>query len=85
MCQSGYMGGDTINPNYKEVCSGETNHVEVVEIYFDEDLTSYENLLDIFWKNHNSTTLNRQGLDEGTQYRSIIFYTSDIQRNFKFY
>ena len=81
MCQSGYMGGDTINPNYKEVCSGETNHAEVVEIHFDEDLVSYEDLLDIFWKNHNPTTLNRQGLDIGTQYRSVIYYTSDTQRD----
>ena len=81
MCQSGYMGGDTINPNYKEVCSGETNHAEVVEIHFDEDLVSYEDLLDIFWKNHNPTTLNRQELDIGTQYRSVIYYISDTQRN----
>ena len=81
MCQSGYMGGDTIHPNYKEVCSGETNHAEVVEIYFDENVISYEGLLDIFWKNHNPTTLNRQGLDIGTQYRSVIFYTTDVQRN----
>ena len=55
MCQSGYMGGDTIiYPNYKEVCSGETNHIEVVEIYFDEKIISYEGLLEIFWKNHDS-------------------------------
>ena len=81
MCQSGYMGGDTINPNYKEVCLGETNHVEVVEIYFDEVLVSYEDLLDIFWKNHNPTTLNRQGADIGTQYRSVIYYTTDHQMN----
>ena len=54
---------------------------EVVEIHFDEDLVSYEDLLDIFWKNHNPTTLNRQGLDTGTQYRSVIYYTSDVQTN----
>ena len=81
MCQSGYMGGDTKNPNYREVCTGTTNHAEVVEVYYDEKEVSYDSLLQIFWKNHNPTTLNRQGLDIGTQYRSVIYYTSDVQKD----
>ena len=81
MCQSGYMGGDTKNPNYREVCTGTTNHAEVVEVYYDEKEVSYDSLLQIFWKNHNPTTLNRQGVDIGTQYRSVIYYTSDIQKD----
>ena len=63
--------------------SRETNHDEVVEIHFDEDLVSYQDLLDIFWKNHNPTTLNRQGLDIGTQYRSVIYYISETLNSFK--
>lgn len=81
MCQSGYMGGDTKNPNYKEVCTGTTNHAEVVEVYYDEKDVSYDSLLQIFWNNHNPTTLNRQGVDIGTQYRSVIYYTSDVQKD----
>ena len=81
MCQSGYMGGDTKNPNYREVCTGTTNHAEVVEVYYDEKEVSYDSLLQIFWINHNPTTLNRQGLDIGTQYRSVIYYTSDVQKD----
>lgn len=81
MCQSGYMGGDTKNPNYREVCTGTTNHAEVVEVYYDEKEVLYDSLLQIFWNNHNPTSLNRQGLDIGTQYRSVIYYTSDVQKD----
>ena len=80
LTQCGYMGGNTINPSYDEVCSGNTNHAEVVEIYFDDSVISFEKLLDIFWDSHDPTTINRQGNDIGTQYRSIIFYESDKQK-----
>jgi peptide methionine sulfoxide reductase msrA/msrB len=80
LANSGYMGGDTINPTYQEVCKGDTNHAEVVHLYFNPDVISYETLLNIFWKNHNPTTLNRQGVDSGTQYRSVVFYHSDTQK-----
>lgn len=75
----GYMGGDTDNPTYKEVCTGTTNHVEVVDLYFNSEKVSYSTLLNLFWANHNPTTLNRQGFDNGTQYRSIVFYHNDQQ------
>ena len=75
----GYMGGDTDNPTYKEVCTGTTNHVEVVDLYFNSEKVSYFILLNLFWANHNPTTLNRQGLDNGTQYRSIVFYHNEQQ------
>ena len=74
------MGGNTINPSYDAVCSGNTNHAEVVEIYFDDSVISFEKLLDVFWDSHDPTTINRQGNDIGTQYRSIIFYESDKQK-----
>ena len=77
----GYSGGNTENPTYEEVCQGDTEHVEVVEINFDENIISYENLLEHFWKCHDPTQLNRQGPDVGRQYRSAIFYYSDIQKN----
>lgn len=77
----GYMGGDSENPTYKEVCKGNTNHAEVVHFYFNPDRVSYEDLSQIFWDNHNPTTLNKQGVDEGTQYRSVIFYHSDEQKS----
>jgi len=80
LSQVGYMGGNTENPTYREVCKGDTNHVEVIEIYFDEKIVSFENLLSVFWKNHNPTTPNQQGVDIGTQYRSVIFYTTDLQK-----
>lgn len=76
----GYMGGETEEPSYEMVCSGETGHAEVVQIQFDPQIISYEQLLEKFWKKHNPTTLNRQGWDIGTQYRSAIFYHSDEQR-----
>ncbi len=80
LANSGYMGGDTLNPTYKEICIGNTNHAEVVKINFNPKVISYIDLLDIFWKNHNPTTLNQQGVDIGTQYRSVIFYYSDLQK-----
>ncbi len=80
LANSGYMGGDTLNPTYKEICMGDTNHAEVVHLCFNPDVISYNTLLNIFWKNHNPTTLNRQGVDEGTQYRSIVFYHSNSQK-----
>ena len=77
---SGYMGGDVDDPTYKQVCSGTTGHAEVVQVTFDPGVIPYEHLLAWFWKLHDPTTLNRQGADVGTQYRSAIFYHSDAQR-----
>lgn len=77
---SGYAGGSTTDPGYEEVCTGTTGHAEVIRIDFDPDRISYEGLLDIFWKAHDPTTLNRQGADVGTQYRSIIFYGDQEQQ-----
>ena len=75
----GYMGGDTVMPTYKEVCSGITNHAEVIDLYFNPKKVSYIRLLNLFWENHNPTTQDSQGFDSGTQYRSIIFYHSGQQ------
>ena len=77
---SGYAAGDTKNPTYKEVTSGTTNHAEVVSITYDPSIVSYLELLEIFWRTHDPTTLNRQGPDIGTQYRSEIFYTTETQK-----
>jgi len=77
---SGYAGGTTENPTYKEVCTGRTGHAEVIQIEFDPKVVSYEKILETFWEAHDPTTLNRQGADSGTQYRSIILYNSDQQR-----
>ncbi len=77
---AGYMGGSTENPTYKDVCSGATGHAEVVDLKFDPTVVSYEQLLEKFWAKHNPTSLNFQGWDVGTQYRSAIFYHSDEQR-----
>jgi peptide-methionine (S)-S-oxide reductase len=79
--RSGYSGGARPNPSYEQVCSGATGHAEVVQIQFDPSKTSYREVLQIFFSIHNPTTLNRQGNDVGTQYRSVIFYHSDQQRD----
>lgn len=76
----GYEGGRTENPTYEDVCYLETGHAEVVQVEFDPSEVSYEQLLDIFWNNHNPTTLNQQGPDVGDQYRSVIFYHSPEQK-----
>lgn len=78
---SGYSGGSIKNPTYKEVCSGTTGHAECIQIQYNPDQVSYEQLLEVFFKTHDPTTLNRQGADIGTQYRSVIFYHSESQRN----
>ena len=76
---SGYSGGHTEAPSYGDVCSGTTGHAEVVEVEYDPEKASYEELLEVFWKEHNPTTKGRQGLDFGDQYRSAIFYTTPEQ------
>jgi peptide-methionine (S)-S-oxide reductase len=76
---SGYMGGHVDKPTYRQVCGGDTGHVEVVQVSFDPSQISYRDLLEVFFSVHDPTTLNRQGNDEGEQYRSVIFYTSDEQ------
>jgi peptide-methionine (S)-S-oxide reductase len=76
----GYAGGTSANPTYEDVCSDETGHAEVVQVEFDPEQASYRDLLDVFWTNHDPTTLNRQGPDVGTQYRSVIFYHSPEQK-----
>jgi peptide-methionine (S)-S-oxide reductase len=77
---SGYSGGDTSYPTYKEVSSGDTNHAEVVQVTYDESIISYKEILSIFFKIHDPTTLNRQGNDVGTQYRSVIYYHDKEQK-----
>ena len=77
----GYMGGDVEDPSYERVCSGDTGHAEVVQVDFDPARIPYEHLLAWFWKLHDPTTLNRQGADVGTQYRSVIFWHDDAQRD----
>ena len=77
----GYSGGHKINPTYEEVCTGNTNHAEVVKVEYDESVITYEQILNIFFENHNPTQLNRQGPDVGTQYRSSIFYLNDNQKS----
>lgn len=77
---SGYTGGNIKNPSYREICTGTTGHAEAIQITYNPDLVSYEDLLEIFFATHNPTTLNRQGADVGTQYRSEIFYHNEAQK-----
>lgn len=78
--QSGYAGGHVKNPTYKQVCGGDTGHAEVARITFDPTMLTYEKLLAVFFEAHDPTTLNRQGADEGTQYRSVIYYLNEEQK-----
>jgi methionine-S-sulfoxide reductase len=77
---SGFSGGKTVNPSYEEVCSGTTGHAEVVQITFDKNITSLDEIFKVFFTVHDPTTLNRQGADRGTQYRSVIFYNNETQK-----
>jgi peptide-methionine (S)-S-oxide reductase len=79
---SGYMGGHIENPTYEDVCTGKSGHAEVCKIIYDKNKVSYPELLEIFWSTHDPTTLNRQGSDAGTQYRSVIFYHTDEQKKY---
>ena len=79
--ESGYAGGHVANPTYEQVCSDETGHAESIQVNFDPNKISYEKLLEVFFKVHNPTTLNRQGADEGSQYRSVIFYHNKRQKD----
>ena len=78
--EPGYAGGHVMKPTYREICTGKTGHAEVAKIEFDPSLISYEQILDVFWHSHDPTTLNRQGNDKGTQYRSVIFYHDEKQK-----
>ncbi len=78
--ESGYAGGHVKNPSYREVCEGRTGHAEVIRVTYNPDGVGYEALLDLFWRSHDPTTLNRQGADVGTQYRSVVFYYSELQK-----
>ncbi|MGO1376955.1 peptide-methionine (S)-S-oxide reductase MsrA, partial [Psychrobacter sp.] len=77
---SGYMGGDAVSANYDAVCSGSTGHVEVIKVEFDESIVPLEVILDAFFATHDPTTMDRQGNDVGSQYRSVVFYTEDSQK-----
>ncbi|HEV8513515.1 MAG TPA: peptide-methionine (S)-S-oxide reductase MsrA [Cyclobacteriaceae bacterium] len=77
---SGYSGGKVKNPSYREVCTGMTGHAEVTQITYDPKIVSFEDLLEVFWNTHDPTTLNRQGADEGTQYRSAVFYNDEDEK-----
>ncbi len=77
---SGYMGGHVKNPTYREVCNGDTGHAEIAQITFDPSVVTFEEMLEVFWYTHDPTTLNRQGNDAGTQYRSVIFFHNEEQK-----
>jgi len=77
---SGYSGGYVKNPTYRQVCSGTTGHAEVIQVTYDPAVVTYAELLEVFWKTHDPTTLNRQGFDTGTQYRSVVFFHNDLQK-----
>jgi peptide-methionine (S)-S-oxide reductase len=77
---SGYSGGNVKNPTYNEVCSGKTGHAEVIQVKYNPEIITYTELLEVFWQTHDPTTLNRQGADVGTQYRSVIFYHNNDQK-----
>lgn len=79
--RAGYTGGHTANPTYKEVCTDKTGHAESIEVEFDPSVVTYDQLLEVFWNIHDPTTLNRQGPDEGSQYRSAIFYLTPAQKD----
>ena len=78
--ESGYSGGKIKNPSYREICTGTTDHAEVTQITFNPKIVTFEELLEVFWNTHDPTTLNRQGADEGTQYRSVVFYHTESQK-----
>ena len=78
--KAGYAGGDTKNPTYEDICTGTTGHAEVIQIEYNSVIISYGKLLNIFWRSHDPTTLNQQGADLGTQYRSVIFYHNEVQQ-----
>ncbi len=78
--ESGYMGGTVENPTYKQVCTGTTGHAEVAKIVYNPNLISFKELLEVFWQTHDPTTLNQQGADKGTQYRSVIFFVNEEQK-----
>lgn len=77
---SGYSGGKVKNPTYREVCTGLTGHAEVIQVTFNPKVISFEEILEVFWNTHDPTTLNKQGADEGTQYRSAVFYHNEVQK-----
>jgi peptide-methionine (S)-S-oxide reductase len=77
---SGYMGGQVENPTYEQICTGTTGHVEVCQLQYDASQVSIDEILQVYWQTHDPTTLNQQGADKGTQYRSVIFYHTDLQR-----
>ena len=78
--ESGYCGGQLENPTYKDICTGSTGHAEVARIVFDRNIITFKEILEVFWKTHDPTTLNRQGNDMGSQYRSVVFYLNDNQQ-----
>ena len=78
--ENGYCNGATQNPSYEAICSGQTGHAEVLRVEYDESVVSYESLLEVFFETHDPTSLNQQGADKGTQYRSAVFYINDLQK-----